>query len=30
MELRAQRHGVDHDRLFVWVVVEDDDLEQSA
>jgi hypothetical protein len=30
MELWAQRHGVDHDRLFVWDVVEDDDLEQSA
>ncbi len=30
MELWAQRHGMDHDRLLVCVVVEDDDLEKSA
>jgi hypothetical protein len=30
MELRAQRHCVDNDRFFVWVIVEDDNLEQSA
>jgi hypothetical protein len=28
MELWAQRHGVNHDRLFIWVLVEDDDLKQ--
>ncbi len=30
MELWAQRHGVNHDRLFIWVIVEDDDLKQST
>ncbi len=30
MKLRAQRHSVDHDRLLLWVVIEDHDLEQSA
>ncbi len=29
MELRAQRHGVDHDRLIVWVIVKHDNLEKS-
>lgn len=30
MELGSKRHRVDHDWLFVWVVIEDDDLQQSA
>jgi hypothetical protein len=31
MELGSQRHGVDHDRFFIiWVVVENDDLQQAA
>jgi len=29
MELGSQRHGVDHDRLFLWIVVENDNLEQA-
>ena len=30
MELWAQWHGVNHDRLFIWVIVEDDDLKQAT
>ena len=29
MELGSQRRWVDHDRLFIWVVIEDDDLQQA-
>ena len=30
MELRSQRHRVDHDRVFIGIVVEDHDLQQST
>ena len=30
MELRAQRHGVNNDRLFIRVIVENDDLKQAT
>jgi hypothetical protein len=30
MELGSKRHRVDHDWFLIWVVIEDDDLQQSA
>lgn len=30
MELRSKRHRMDHDWFLIWVVIEDDDLQQSA
>ena len=30
MKRGSQGHGVDHNRLLVWVVVEDHDLQQAA
>jgi hypothetical protein len=29
MELGSYRHGVDHNRLLVWIVIEDHDLQES-